>query len=93
MIFEEMLKDERAEGKAEGIIEGRAQGIAEGRTQGIIEGKASAVCELLEDMGHVPEDIRSRIESEKSLETLTRWFKLAAKADSLEEFLNQMEKE
>ena len=24
---------------------------------------------------------------------LTRWFKLAAKADSLEEFLNQMEKE
>ena len=93
-----MLRDEHAEGKAEGIIEGRAQGIIEGkaegiiegRVQGIIEGKASAVCELLEDLGHVPEDIRIRIESEKNLETLARWHKLAAKADSLEEFLNQM---
>lgn len=70
MIFEEMLRDERAEGKAEAKIED--------------------ILDILEDKCQLPADLRSRIEDEKNLQTLTRWLKLAAKADSLEEFLSQM---
>lgn len=74
MIFEEMLRDERAEGKAEG----RA------------EGKAEAVLELLEELGDVPESLRSKIATENDLELLTKWLRLAAKANSLNEFLDNM---
>lgn len=73
MIFEEMLREERAEGRAEGRV----------------ESKAEAVLEFLEDLGEIPEYVRERIMNEKDLQTLTRWFKLAAKADSFEEFLNK----
>ena len=74
MIFEEMLRDERAEGKAEGKAEAKIEDILD----------------ILEDKCQLPADLRSRIEDEKNLQTLTRWLKLAAKADSLEEFLSQM---
>lgn len=66
MIFEEMLRDERAEGKAE------------------------AVLELLEELREIPEDVHNRIINEKNLETLSRWLRLAAKAETLEEFLDKM---
>ena len=38
----------------------------------------------------VPEDVQNRIMNEKNLETLAKWLRLAAKADSFEEFLNNM---
>lgn len=63
MIFEEMLREERAEGKAEDVLE------------------------VLEDLGEIPEHVRERIMNEKDLQTLTKWLRLAAKADSFEEFL------
>ena len=74
MIFEEMLRDERAEGKAEGKE----------------EGKAEAVLELLEELGDVPESLGSKIATENDLELLTKWLRLAAKANSLNEFLDNM---
>ena len=44
MKYNEILRaereDGRAEGRAEGIVEGRAEGIAEGRAEGIAEGRA-----------------------------------------------------
>ena len=70
MIFEEMLRDERTEGR--------------------VEGKKEFIFELLEELGRIPESVRERIENESNLETLTKWHKLAAKADSFEEFLNNM---
>ena len=76
MIFEEMLRDERAEGRAEGKT----------------EGKAESILELLEELGTIPEDVQARIMNEKNLETLTQWLRLAAKADSFEEFLNNIQK-
>ena len=69
MIFEEMLREERAEGR--------------------VEGKAEDVLEFLEDLGEIPEYVRERIMNEKNLQTLTRWLRLAAKADSFQEFLNK----
>lgn len=86
MILEEMLRDERAEGKAEGIAEGKAEGIAEGK----VKGKAEAVLELLEDLGTVPEAVQNRIMNEKDPELLKKWHRLSARADTLDEFLKEM---
>lgn len=38
----------------------------------------------------LPLDLKRKISEEKSLETLKKWHKLAAKADSLQEFMKQM---
>ena len=56
----------------------------------IAKGLEEDILDILEDKCQLPADLRSRIEDEKNLQTLTRWLKLAAKADSLEEFLSQM---
>ena len=82
MIFEEMLRDERAEGKAEG----KAEGIAEGKTEAVLE----MLLELMNDLGEIPDELRNRIASEKDLETLKKWHRLAARSESLDEFLEKM---
>ena len=70
MIFEEMLRDERAEGKAEAVLE--------------------MLLELMDDLGEIPDELRNRITSEKDLETLKKWHRLAARSESLDEFLEKM---
>ena len=82
MIFEEMLRDERAEGKAEGIAEGKA----EGKMEAVLE----MLLELMKDLGEIPDELRNRITSEKDLETLKKWHRLAARSESLDEFLEKM---
>ena len=82
MIFEEMLRDERAEGKAEG----KAEGIAEGKTEAVLE----MLLELMNDLGEISDELRNRITSEKDLETLKKWHRLAARSESLDEFLKKM---
>ena len=74
MIFEEMLRDERAEGKAEG------------KTEAVLE----MLLELMNDLGEIPDELRNRITSEKDLETLKKWHRLAARSESLDEFLEKM---
>lgn len=74
MLFEEFVKEERAEAKAEGKA----------------EGKAESVIELLEELGPVSEELCEKIMHETNLGTLTKWHKLAAKADSVEQFLKDM---
>ena len=78
MIFEEMLRDERAEGKAEGIAEGKAEAVLE------------MLLELMSNLGEIPDELRNRITSEKDLETLKKWHRLAARSESLDEFLEKM---
>ena len=51
---------------------------------------AEDVVELLEELGTVSDEVREKIMTEKSLETLGNWLKLAAKAESMEEFLKEM---
>ena len=57
---------------------------------GKIEGKAEDVLELLEDLGEIPEDLREQVMSQRDLEVLKRWHKLAAKAETVQEFMDQM---
>ena len=78
MLLELMLQDERREGRAEGLEAGR------------LEGKVEEIVSFLEDLSVVPEELREKIESEKDLSVLKRWLRLAAKADSIEQFISEM---
>ena len=79
------MREERAEGKAEGREAGREEGHA--------LGKAESVLELLEDCGTVPEELKERILTERDLDCLRRWHKLAARAASVEQFTKEMKPE
>lgn len=70
MIWQEMLRDERAEGRA--------------------EGRAASILELLDELGEVPDGLRNRIMSETNVATLASWIKLAAKSESVEQFMQKM---
>lgn len=74
MVLHEMIKRERAEGKAEGKAEERAE----------------AIIELLEELGEVSEELREQIRQEEDLAILKKWFKQAAKANSVEQFKQGM---
>lgn len=61
----------------------------EGRAEGIAEGKAEAVMALLEDIGLVSEALEKRLREQRDPEVLRKWLKLAARAESVEEFERQ----
>lgn len=57
--------------------------------EGKAEGKAEFVLELLMDVGGVNDELKDRILSERNPETLSKWRKIAAKSNSVEEFLEK----
>ncbi len=61
------------------------------RTEGKAEGKMEGILDLLEDLGEVPDDLRVMIEEETSLSKLRSWLKAAAKAESIHQFMEQMQ--
>lgn len=76
MLFEELLQDERSEGKAEGKA----------------EAKVEDVLELLEDLGPVPEELTLRITRERNFDILRKYHKLAAHAKSIKDFIEAINK-
>lgn len=78
MVFEEMLREERAEGR----LEGRAEGRTEGRT----EDRKETLLLYLQNLGTVPESLCIRIQKEEDFEVLKQWTKRAFQSKSLEEF-------
>lgn len=71
----------------------RARGLAEGKIEGLAEGKAEAITDLLNDHGEVSEELRLYINEQKDLNVLGKWIKLAAKASSVQEFEELIQKE
>lgn len=63
------------------------------REEGKKEDRIEAILELLEDIGCVPDDMRTRLEAVDDLDELKRLHKVAAKAGSIEEFEAAMAKE
>lgn len=59
---------------------------AKSKAEGLAEGRASAIIELLEELGTVPDDIRDKIMKETDLDILKKWNKAAARADSIAQF-------
>ena len=57
-----------------------------GIEKGIEQGKAASILELLEETGKVSEQLKQKILAQHDSETLSKWLKLAAKAESIEEF-------
>ena len=90
MVLQEMMKQERREGREEGIaigkIQGRAEGMAEGKARGIAAGKAGSVLDILEESGPVPEKLRTSILAETDLAVIRDWLRLAVACGSAEQF-------
>ena len=86
-IVAEVKENEEWEAVQMNLIEiGMEAGMEAGKAVGIAE----AVIESLEDYGVVPQNVQDAIFAEKDLKVLKKWNKLAAKAESIEEFLVQM---
>ena len=62
----------------------------EGKTEGKAEGKAEDILMLLEEIAAVPNSLREKILAQQDLNLLSRWLKLAAKAENLQEFEQRM---
>ena len=67
----------------------KAEGLAEGLTKGERIGRINLVRSMLGDLGSIPEEFQARLETADEA-TLVQWMKHAARAESLQEFLEQI---
>ena len=58
----------------------------EAKEEGIRLGTVNNIMEFLEELGEIPEALKSKIMQEEKPDVLRRWLKLAAKAETVEEF-------
>lgn len=67
------------------LQDAKYDGILEGRH----EDRAEAILELLEEIGSVPQELSDAIMSECNMDVLKKWFKISAKAQSIDEFIEK----
>ena len=60
------------------------------RRAGRIEGRRESILEVLEEIGTVSDELRERIVQEANMDQLKIWAKLAARVDSIEQFMEEM---
>ena len=84
---DEHLKWVAKENREDGIAQGKAIGKAIGKA----EGKAESILEFLDDLGPVSPELSQKIMTEQRIEVLSRWLKLAAKAESIAVFEQQIQ--
>lgn len=98
-ILEDFLRKNKAEVVAMSIFEYDEEAVMalirsdereDGRNEGLLQAKQEDILELLEDFGEIPESLSMKICEETNLDTLKRWHKLAAKTDSIEQFVAAM---
>ena len=87
-LYEAHLKEVRDRWAREDYVrmEGEEKGRAEGEALGDLRRSRQVIFDLLEELGDVPEDIRSRINNETDLKVLQKWLKAAARAGSFNNF-------
>ena len=95
-LFKKLARKEKKEEEdmceaIQGMIEeGIAQGKAEGKEEGKAEGRAAEKVEdiliVLNEQGVVSKYLDEKIRSEKDMEILNKWFRLAIKAKTISEF-------
>lgn len=79
-----------------GIAAEKIYFYTDGTKGGTLEMKAmlnttiQCICDLLEDYGEIPDSIMDKLNNEKDLKVLTKWLKLAAESDSIEEFAGKI---
>lgn len=93
-IFEYNEEEEMKKIRAAEYSVGWQAGAADGKTKGIALGKAigqaESVLELLDDLGEIPESLRDGILKETDVILLKKWLKEAAKAESIQMFLERI---
>ena len=77
-------------GKEEGIKEGIKEGERKGIEVGKIEESKQSIINFLSDIGLVNESIMNILEKENNLDTLRMWNKIAARSNSIEEFIEKI---
>lgn len=77
MIFEEMLKEERAEGFAKGREEGRST-------------LKETLLLFLQSFGDIPDEVLEQIQAQQDMEVLKNWMQTAFRSKTLEEFVQKM---
>lgn len=70
----------------------REEAKEEGKAEGIKLGTMSDIIELLRDLGQVSDTLKNKIMKEENPDILRKWLKLAAKAETVEEFEKNIEK-
>lgn len=60
------------------------------RRAGRLEGRKEALLEFLAEFGTIPEVLQEKIQQENDRNQLTIWLKLAAKVDSIDQFMEKM---
>ena len=70
------------------VKQARREGIEEGRE----EGRADSIKLLLEDKGKITKELDEKIDSQKDMNILKMWTKLASKVSTVEEFEENMYK-
>lgn len=66
--------------------------ILDERAEAKVEGRAEVILELLEDLGALPdEELAEKVMNEKRPEVLRRWLKLAARATSVGQFMEEIQ--
>lgn len=85
-IREQGIKEEDEVKVCELFEQYERRGIA----RGIVRGKGEDILEFLKDHGEVSRELQDKIFAEKDLDVLKRWLKMAAKAESIDEFQKVM---
>ena len=67
------------------------EGLEDGRAEGDLGRSRQSVLVLLADLGEIPEDIHSRIDTEEDTAILQEWLKAAARAKSFDDFRKGIE--
>ena len=71
-------------------LEEKSMARKEGRMEGRAEGEAEAVLKHLSSIEEVPEALKLKIQNQTDEAVLLKWLMLAAKAESLEDFMKAM---
>ncbi len=81
------------EGEQSGFVKGEQSGFTKGEQSGFVKGEAAGrtkvLLDFLADLGPIPEEFHARLQDIDE-DTLKCWSKLAARADGMEEFLEQI---
>lgn len=88
---EEELRKLRASERRGAYEEGYGEGYGEGYDKAALRTKVESVFELLEEYGTLPEDLKKKISLEQDKRVLSKWLKLAARVNSIEEFSQLMD--
>lgn len=65
----------------------------EEHAEGKAEGKAEDIIVLLEELGEIPEELKEKISMQKDLMLLKQWLKTAARVDTIEGFVQALERQ